>query len=94
MDTGATVGGGSGQLGSELRGVLRFEASWWTLGVPKARAIRQLLGLTPVRYHQLLDRAIDRPEALAEEPTLVLRLRRLREERRETRSVRSLGAGA
>lgn len=94
MDAGGRAGGGSSGFGPELREVLRFEASWWTLGVPKARAIRQLLGLTPARYHQLLDRAIDRPEALAEDPALVLRLRRLREERRRARSVRPLGVGA
>jgi len=82
------------QLDPQLRQVLELEASWGRLGTRKDRAVRERLGLSPARYHQLLDRAIDRPEALAKHPTLVLRLRRLREERRRARSAPSLGLGA
>ena len=74
-----------------LRSVLDLEDAGRALEVPKARAVRERLGLTPARYHQLLDRALDEPSALAYRPVLVLRLRRLREERRRMRSVRRLG---
>jgi hypothetical protein len=71
--------------------VLRFERSSPRRGRSKERAIRQDLGITPTRYHQLLVGAIDRPEALAFDPMLVRRLRRLRDARRRTRFARRLG---
>ncbi|HEX6230099.1 MAG TPA: DUF3263 domain-containing protein, partial [Actinomycetota bacterium] len=43
------------------------------------------------RYHQLLMRAIDLPQALAYDPVLVRRLRRLRESRRRSRFAERLG---
>jgi hypothetical protein len=94
MDGEGVAPAGSNELASELREVLRLERMWWTLGMPKERAIRERLGLTPARYHQLLERAIGRPEALELDPMLVLRLRRLRELRRRARQVRPLGLGA
>ena len=45
----------------------------------KQRAIRERFGFSPSRYHQLLHRIIDRPEALVYDPMLVRRLRRVRE---------------
>ncbi|HTC69095.1 MAG TPA: DUF3263 domain-containing protein [Acidothermaceae bacterium] len=45
----------------------------------RERRARAELGLTATRYYQLLNELIDRPEALAAEPLLVARLRRLRE---------------
>jgi Protein of unknown function (DUF3263) len=71
--------------------LLGFERSWRGFGVPKARAIRERLGVSPTRYHQLLNAALDVPEVLELDPTLVLRLRRLRETRR---SRRARGAGS
>lgn len=44
-------------------------------------AVRAELDLTPTRYYQLLGQVIDKPAALEAEPTLVLRLRRLRDRR-------------
>ena len=79
-------------LDPALRAVLELERSRWTRAeTSDDRAIRERLGLSPARYHQLLDRAIDRPEALIYDPMLVRRLRRLRDERRRTRSVHRLG---
>ena len=46
----------------------------------KDLAIRELLGLKPTRYYQILNSLLDRPEALAYAPTVVKRLR----ERRDT----------
>ncbi len=81
-------------LDPRLRAVLELEGSWWTDGSSKVRAARERLGLSPARYHQLLNRAIDLPEALAHDPMLVSRLRRIRETRRQARSARRLGLGA
>jgi hypothetical protein len=71
--------------------MLEFERSAWQLPVPKERAIRERFGISAARYHQLLNQLIDRPEALAEEPMLVRRLRRLRDARRRKRIVRRVG---
>ena len=78
-------------LEPRLRAVLDLEHTWWKLGVPKERAIREHLGLSTTRYHQLLTKAIDMPQALAYDPMLVRRLRRLRETRRRKRFEGRLG---
>lgn len=70
-----------------LRSVLDLERGWSRSDGAKARAIRRSLGLSPTRYHQLLARAMDLPEALAYDPMLVRRLRRLRESRRRARAA-------
>jgi hypothetical protein len=74
--------------------ILDFERSWWRLRTPKERAVRERLGLSPTRYHQLLNALIDRAEALAYDPMLVGRLRRLREARRRARLARRAGPGS
>lgn len=51
----------------------------------KERAIREELGLVPVRYYQLLNALLDDPRALAHDPVTVNRLRRVREARRAER---------
>ncbi|MFE7812598.1 DUF3263 domain-containing protein [Streptomyces sp. NBRC 110035] len=51
----------------------------------KERAIREELGLAPVRYYQLLNALLDDPRALAHDPVTVNRLRRVRESRRTQR---------
>ena len=69
----------------------RFRAWSWKLDVPKERAIRERFGFSPARYHQLLNRLIDQPEALAYDPMLVRRLLRVREVRRRRRVAGQLG---
>ena len=76
-------------LDERSRGVLDLERGWARGGGPKARLIRQRLGMSPTRYHQVLVRALDLPEALAYDPMLVRRLRRLRDVRRAARRPRS-----
>ena len=78
-------------LDERTRLLLDFERDCWKLTVRKERAIRESLGLSTARYHQLLNRAIDRPEALSYDPMLVLRLRRRREARRRRRVAGRLG---
>jgi hypothetical protein len=75
------------------RVLLAFEASWQRHGGAKEEAIRTELELTPARYYQLLGRLIDSADALAHDPLLVKRLRRLRDARRDTRAARVGGVG-
>ena len=60
------------------RRILAFERRWWRRPGAKEQAIRDTFGLTATRYYQLLNRLLDEPAALAEDPVLVTRLRRLR----------------
>ena len=78
-------------LDERSRDVLDFEREAWKLTITKERAIRERFGFSPGRYHQLLHRVIDRPEALAYDPMLVRRLRRVREARRRARTASHLG---
>lgn len=73
------------------RAILDFERTWWREPGPKARLIRERLGISAARYHQLLNRIIDRPEAVTYDPMLVRRLRRMRDARRRRRVAGQLG---
>jgi hypothetical protein len=75
----------------QWREILDFERQWWRGSSQKERAVRARFGLSAARYYQLLNRLIDRPEALQYDPMLVQRLRRLREVRRRQRFARRLG---
>jgi hypothetical protein len=66
--------------------VLTFERQWWRQAGAKETAIRDRFGVTPTRYYQVLNALVDRPDALAADPLLVRRLRRLRSARQRTRS--------
>ena len=79
------------QLDERTRAILDFERSWWKDPGTKERRIRERFGISVTRYHQLLMRAIDVPDALRYDPMLVRRLRRLREARRRRRLARRLG---
>ena len=78
-------------LDERARAILDFEREAWRLEGPKDRAIRERFGFSPTRYHQLLHRVIDTPSALAYDPMLVRRLRRIREVRRRRRTAGRLG---
>lgn len=69
--------------------LLDFEARWNGHGAAKEEAMRTELALTPARYYQLLGRLVDTAEALAHDPMLVHRLRRLRDERARVRTARA-----
>ena len=62
--------------------------------IPKERAIRERFGFSAARYHQLLNRVLEQPEALAYDPMLVRRLHRVRDARRRRRVARSARASA
>ncbi|MFG2756825.1 DUF3263 domain-containing protein [Streptomyces wuyuanensis] len=67
------------------RAVLAFERASWAGPGAKERAIREELGISPTRYHQLLNALLDDPRALAQDPVTVNRLRRVREAQRARR---------
>jgi len=80
-----------GALDERSRALLDFERESWKLDIPKERAIRERFGFSPARYHQLLNRVLERPEALTYDPMLVRRLLRVRDARRRRRVAGQLG---
>lgn len=73
------------------REILAFEAQWWKYAGAKEQATRELFDMSATRYYQVLNALVDKPEALAVDPLLVKRLRRLRSSRQRTRAARRLG---
>ena len=71
--------------------ILEFENRWWQFAGAKEQAIRELFDMSATRYYQVLNTLVDRPEALAADPMLVKRLRRLRASRQKARAARRLG---
>ena len=71
--------------------ILAFERQWWKFAGAKEQAIRDKFQMSATRYYQVLNALIDRPEALAQDPLLVKRLRRLRASRQKARAARRLG---
>ena len=65
--------------------ILAFESKWWKHAGAKEQAIRDAFGLSSTRYYQLLNGLLDNPAALAHDPVLIGRLRRLRSTRARTR---------
>ena len=82
---------GAGELDERDQQVLAFKRQWWKYAGAKEQAIRELFDMSATRYYQVLNALIDRPEALAHDPMLVKRLRRLRASRQRARSARRLG---
>jgi hypothetical protein len=84
--------------GSELSerdaAILAFERQWWKYAGAKEQAIRELFDLSATRYYQVLNALIDDPAALAHDPMLVKRLRRMRSSRQRARTARRLGVDA
>ena len=81
----------TGGLGRRDAEILAFERQWWKYAGAKEQAVRELFDLSPTRYYQLLNALIDTPAALAHDPMLVKRLRRMRSSRQRARSARRLG---
>jgi len=82
-------------VGSSLsqrdRQILGFERQWWKYAGAKEQAIRELFDMSATRYYQIINALIDNPDALAFDPMLVKRLRRMRAARQRARSARRLG---
>ncbi|MEU6348638.1 DUF3263 domain-containing protein [Streptomyces sp. NPDC047072] len=73
------------ELDRRERDILALERRGFTGPGAKERAIREELGLAPVRYYQLLNALLDDERALAFDPVTVNRLRRVRDTRRAER---------
>lgn len=72
-------------LSADEAAVLAYEGRTWPGPGAKERAIREGLGMPPVRYYQLLNALMDDPRALRHAPGTVNRLRRIREAQRARR---------
>jgi hypothetical protein len=81
----------TGELTERDREILEFERHWWKYSGAKEQAVCDLFDMSATRYYQVLNALLDRPEALAADPMLVKRLRRLRAARQRARSARRLG---
>lgn len=71
------------ELDDQARAILDFERThtFWRHAGSKDQAVRQQFGFSSIRYHQRLNSLLDDPRALAYAPTVVNRLRALRESR-------------
>ncbi|WP_372472117.1 DUF3263 domain-containing protein [Jidongwangia harbinensis] len=65
--------------------IIAFESKWWKHAGSKEQAIRDTFGLSSTRYYQILNGLLDNPAALAHDPVVIGRLRRLRSTRARTR---------
>ncbi|MBK8867232.1 MAG: DUF3263 domain-containing protein [Dermatophilaceae bacterium] len=90
-DTAEQVMMANDTLSDRDRNVLAFERQWWKYAGAKEQAIKDLFDMSSTRYYQVLNALIDNPAALAADPMLVKRLRRLRASRQRQRSARRLG---
>jgi Protein of unknown function (DUF3263) len=76
----------AGVLTEREQAILSFERTWYKHAGGKEQALLDLFGMSATRYFQVLNALIDRPEALAQDPMLVKRLRRMRQYRQQARS--------
>ncbi|ASR38253.1 hypothetical protein BAY61_28235 [Prauserella marina] len=87
----ASAGQSADALSQREQEVLAFERQWWKYAGAKEQAIRELFGMSPTRYYQILNRLVDKQEAMRADPMLVKRLRKVRAARQRTRAARRLG---
>ncbi|WP_062387691.1 DUF3263 domain-containing protein [Demequina iriomotensis] len=73
--------------------ILALERRWWRYAGAKEDAVRDALGLSATQYYQVLNALIDTPEALAQDPVLVQRLRRVRDARGRGRAATARARG-
>ncbi len=83
--------GSADGLTDRERQILAFERQWWKHAGAKEQAIRDLFEVSSTRYYQLVNALLDNPGALAYDPVLVRRLRRLRATRSRARSAGRTG---
>jgi len=82
----------SSKLSERDQKMLALERQWWKYAGAKEQAIRELFDMSATQYYQVLNALIDTEDALAHDPMLVKRLRRLRTSRQRARTARRLGA--
>lgn len=79
-------------LSAREQAMLAFERQWWKYAGAKEQAIREIFDLSPTRYYQVLNKLLEKHEALRTDPLLVKRLRRLRVGRQRARAAWRRGA--
>ncbi len=67
---------------------MAFERQWWKFAGSKEDAVREKFGMSATEYYQVLNALIDSEPALAHDPMLVKRLRRMRASRQRGRAGR------
>lgn len=82
---------GATELSERDQQILAFERQWWKYAGAKEQAVRELFEMSATRYYQVLNALIDSPAALAHDPMLIKRLRRMRSSRQRARTARRLG---
>lgn len=81
----------SPDLSERDREILAFEREWWQHVGSKEIQVRERFGVSATRYYQMLNRILESPAAMAEDPMLVRRLQRMRAARQRQRAARRLG---
>lgn len=69
------------------RAVLEIESRHWRHQATKEQHVREVLGLTPVRYYQVVAALVDHPEVARHYPQTVSRLRAVRGRARARRAA-------
>lgn len=90
MSAVQTVQQAAAQLSARDAEILDFERQWWKHAGVKEDSIRSLFSMNATEYYQVLNGLLDSEAALAHDPMLVKRLRRMRSARQRDRSRRSL----
>lgn len=72
--------------------ILAFERQWWKFAGSKEDAVREQFDMSATEYYQVLNALIDSEPALAHDPMLVKRLRRMRASRQRGRAGRVVDA--
>lgn len=68
--------------------MFEFERQWWVYAGDKATAVRARFGIALDAYHRALDQVIATDTAMAHDPMLVKRLRRLANQRHRQKARR------
>jgi hypothetical protein len=76
------------------REMLALERLWWQYAGAKEQTVREKFGVSMTTYYARLNRLVEREDAMAFDPLLVKRLRRLRDERKRSRSIDQHGGRA
>lgn len=79
------------ELTDQEREILDLERTWFKYAGVKEQEIMSRFQISTTRYYQVLNALLEREEALAHDPLLVKRLRRVRDDRARSRTARRLG---
>ena len=89
-DSSADVSG----LAERDRAILDFEREWWRYAGAKEQAIREHFDMSTSAYYKAVNDLIDQDAAMAYDPMLVKRMRRMRARRNQQRAAARVDAGA